>query len=182
MIWDNTLYARGIEAKHYGGYTAHYPGKVRMCNLFEPYDTDRPAGFHMYNHGRHMYTNGDATSEVYKVKYATVADYEWNTAAYNPELSLWKVLCRNYGPLCAKELLLFNDAYYNLYQICMRLEIEGVKDEFCRPGSVLLEELNARLVRIVELLSEAHPLVTELTAFRTMQKNRFERLCRAQLP
>jgi hypothetical protein len=182
MIWDNTLYARNIETKNYGGYTTHYPGKVRMCNLFEPYDTDRPAEFYIYNDGRHMYTNGDAYSEVYKIKYATVADYEWNTAAYNPELSLWKVLCRNYGPLCAKELLLFNDAYYNLYQICMRMEIEGLKDEFRRPGSVLLEELNARLARIAELLSEGHPLVAELEAFRNRQKDRFERLCRAQLP
>jgi hypothetical protein len=171
MLWDNTLYARNIETKIYGGYTSHYPGKVRMCNLFEPYDTDRPRGFHTDNDGRHMYTNGDAYSEVYKIKYATVADYEWNTAAYNPELSLWKALCRNYGTLCAKELLLFNDAYYGLYQICLRMDMEGPKEEFLRNGSVLLEDLNNCLARITERLSEKHPLVAELEAFRNRQKD-----------
>ena len=45
MIWDNTLYARNLETKRYGGYTTYYPGKVRMCNLFEPYDTYKPKIF-----------------------------------------------------------------------------------------------------------------------------------------
>ena len=58
MIWDNTLYARNLETKRYGGYTTYYPGKVRMCNLFEPYDTYKPKDFQRYNHGRQMYTNG----------------------------------------------------------------------------------------------------------------------------
>ena len=58
MLWDNTLYARNLETEVYGGYTTYYPGKVRMCNLFEPLDTDRPADFHELNDGRHMYVNG----------------------------------------------------------------------------------------------------------------------------
>ncbi len=51
MIWDNTLYARNLETRRYGGYTTYYPGKVRMCNLFEPYHTYMPKDFHRYNHG-----------------------------------------------------------------------------------------------------------------------------------
>ena len=94
MLWDNTLYARNLETEVYGGYTTYYPGKVRMCNLFEPLDTDRPADFHELNDGRHMYVNGAAESEVYRIKFATVADYEWNTSAYIPELSLWKALVK----------------------------------------------------------------------------------------
>jgi hypothetical protein len=92
MLWDNTLYARNIESKRYGGYTTYYPGKVRMCNLFEPYETMSPEGFHNYNHSRKLYVNGHAYSETYKIKYATVADYSWNTAAYHPERSLWNIL------------------------------------------------------------------------------------------
>ncbi len=176
MIWDNTLYARNIETKTYGGYTAHYPSKVRMCNLFEPYDTYRPADFHRFNDGRHMYTNGDASSEVYKIKYATVADFEWNTAAYNPELCLWKVLCRNYGNLCAKELLLFNDAYYGLYEMCLRMEIEGMQQQFVDSGRVFLGQTQDCLARISELLSGKHPLVEELKGLRDTQRNRFEKL------
>ncbi len=138
MIWDNTLYARNLETKRYGGYTTYYPGKVRMCNLFEPYDTYKPEDFQRYNDGRQIYTNGSAYSEVYKIKYATVADYEWNTAAYNPELSLWKVLYRTYGPVCAQKLIRFNDAYYSVYGICLRMEMEGAKDQYIKNGKNFL--------------------------------------------
>jgi hypothetical protein len=56
-----------------------------------------------------MYVNGTAENEVYRFKFATVADYEWNTSAYTPELSLWKALVKAYGPACAKEVLFFNE-------------------------------------------------------------------------
>ena len=73
MIWDNTLYARGLEGV-YGGYPAYYPGKVRLCNLFEPYDVCVPENFLDLVDRKSMYVNGAASSEIYKIKYATVAD------------------------------------------------------------------------------------------------------------
>ena len=94
MIWDNTLYARNLEAQRYGGYPTHYPERVTLCNLFEPYDTNRPGNFHQYSDSRQSYINAHADTEVYRIKYATVADYLWNTSAYDPERSLWKVLVR----------------------------------------------------------------------------------------
>ena len=140
MFWDNTLYARNLETNVYGGYTTYYPGKVRMCNLFEPLDTDRPAGFHELNDGRHMYVNATAENEVYRIKFATVADYEWNTSAYIPELSLWKALVKAYGPACAKEVLFFNEAYYGLYEACMRMEREEEgREEYARRGGDLAD-------------------------------------------
>ena len=176
MIWDNTLYARNLETKRYGGYTTYYPGKVRMCNLFEPYDTYTPKDFQRYNHGRQMYTNGFADSEVYKIKYATVADYGWNTAAYNPELSLWKVLCQTYGPAVAEKLIRFSDAYYNVYGICHRMELEGTKDKYLKNGKTALADLENWLLDISQALPENHPLVKELEKFRDKQKTRFEKL------
>jgi hypothetical protein len=179
MMWDNTLYARNLETKSYGGYTTYYPGKVRMCNLFEPFDARRPLGFQNYNDGRHMYTNGNAYSEVYKIKFATVADYEWNTAAYNPEFTLWRVLCRLYGTECARELVLFNDAYYGTYEACLRLESDGAVSAFIENGRVYITEMDRRLERIFRLLSTDHPLLNELTTFRNRQKKRFDQLSRA---
>jgi hypothetical protein len=176
MIWDNTLYARNLETKRYGGYTTYYPGKVRMCNLFEPYDTYKPKDFQRYNHGRQMYTNGSAYSEVYKIKYATVADYEWNTAAYNPELSLWKVLCRTYGPAVAKKLIRFSDAYYGIYGICLRMEIDGIKDRYINNGKRFLNGLDNYLLDISQALPEQLRLLKELENFRDKQKTRFEKL------
>jgi hypothetical protein len=176
MVWDNTLYARSIASRYYGGYTAHYPGKVRMCNLFEPLDGYRPKNFHEYSSGGHIYTNGDAYRESYKVKFATVADYQWNTSAYNPELSLWKVLGRTYGPAGAKELLYFNDAYYGLYQICLRMEAGGAREDYFQKGSAFLKALDGCLKRIAEFPNAGQGLLQELKGLKDRQQKRFEAL------
>ena len=176
MIWDNTLYARNLETNRYGGYTAYYPGKVRMCNLFEPYHTYRPKDFQRYSQGRQMYTNGSAHSEVYKLKYATVADYEWNSAAYNPELSLWKILCRTYGSLVAEKLIRFSDAYYGIYGTCLRIETEGQQQRYMIDGKNFLNDLDNYFLDISRAMPGDHPLVIELKRFRDRQQKRFEKL------
>ena len=176
MLWDNTLYARNLETKRYGGYPTYYPGKVRMCNLFEPYDTLRPEGFQKYNDGRQMYTNGAAYSEVYRIKYATVADYEWNTSAYDPELALWKVLCKLYGSAGAKELIRFNDAYYGVYEMCLRMENEGIKDEYIKKGKGFLDDLDNCLLSVSKELPGKKRLLSELKKYRNRQNKRFKKL------
>jgi hypothetical protein len=179
MLWDNTLYARNLETEVYGGYTTYYPGKVRMCNLFEPLDTDRPADFHELNDGRHMYVNGAAESEVYRIKFATVADYEWNTSAYVPELSLWKALVKAYGPACAKEVLFFNEAYYGLYEVCMRMEREAEgREEYARRGGDRLTRMDQSLSFLQQQLPPGHALVRELEGYRDRQKKRLDDLAR----
>jgi len=178
MIWDNTLYARNLETKRYGGYTTYYPGKVRMCNLFEPFDTYRPHNFYKFSDGGRIYTNGNAYREIFKVKYATVADYEWNTSGYQPESALWKVLYKTYGPACAKELLYFNDAYYGLYDMCMRMEVGGVRDTYVKKGQKFLNDLENYLGRISESACADPPVLRELEDFRNRQKRRFEKLSR----
>ncbi|MGD8291547.1 MAG: beta-N-acetylglucosaminidase domain-containing protein [Desulfobacterales bacterium] len=180
MIWDNTLYARNLETSRYGGYTAHYPGKVRMCNLFEPYHTYRPIDFQRYNQGREMYTNGSAHSEVYKLKYATVADYQWNTAAYNPELSLWKILCQTYGSLVAEKLIRFSDAYYGIYGTCLRIETEGQRQPYLIDAKNFLSDLDNYLLDISRALPQGHPLVEELKKYGDRQQKRYEKLTHPQ--
>jgi len=177
MSWDNTLYARNIESKNYGGYATFYPGKVRMCNLFEPYDTYRPESFHNYNDGAHMYVNGNGSSEIYQIKYATVGDYLWNTASYDPDRSLWVVLSSNYGADCAGDLLWFNDAYYGLYDVCLRMEMEGVRDEWITRGRAFLGELTRHLDHVAGHLPPEQPILKELEVLRNRQAERFNRLC-----
>jgi hypothetical protein len=173
MIWDNTLYARNHESRNYGGYPAHYPGKVRMCNLFEPYDTYRPKEFQKYSDGRQMYTNGAADSEVYKIKYATVADYEWNTAAYNPELALWKALTKTYGRPVAEQLLRFNDAYYGIYEMCLRLKAEGIKPQYVQNAEKFLENMRDYLMKISVAMPGRTQLLKELEHYLGQQEKRF---------
>jgi len=121
---------------------------VRMCNLFEPFDTYRPQDFHKYSNNGKIYTNGNAYRDTYKVKFATVADYQWNAAAYDPELSLWKVLSRTYGPACARQLLIFNDAYFGLYQICMRMKAAGAREAHIQQGKAFLKTMTDYLQQI----------------------------------
>ena len=128
MLFDNTLYARRSESS-YGGYAGLYPGKVRMCSVFEPYDIRVPQDFHRYNSGGHLYQNGGSDTEFGKIQYATVADYEWNTARYDPDRSLWKTLCTQYGRQTAIHLLEFNDIYYGFVDMKMRIEREGKSDD-----------------------------------------------------
>jgi hypothetical protein len=173
MFWDNTLYARNHESPNYGGYPGHYPGKIRMCNLFEPYDAYRPNGFHKYNDGRHMYTNGAAYSEIYKIKYATVADYEWNTAAYNPERALWKALTNAYGRPAAEQLLRFNDSYYGIYEMSLRLKSEGIKPENVKTAEKFLEDMRDYLMNISALLPDQTRLKEELGHYLDQQEKRF---------
>ncbi len=177
VLWNNTLYARNLETKGYGGYPTHYPGKARLCNLFEPHDIEVPDQFYRFIDSRQIYTNGEAYSEIYKIKYATVADYTWNTTAYHPERSLWKVLCRTYGLTGAQQLIVFSDAYYQLQGLCSLMERQGRTDLRFETGKQALGRLNACLAKIADMLPEGHPLLSELTNLNQRQKRRLESIC-----
>jgi len=175
LFWDNTLYARSIESRNYGGYPAHYPGKVPLCNLFEPYDTYRPEQFFQYTHGRQIFANGEAFSEIYLIKYATFADYAWNTAAYDPELALWKVLCAAYGPAAAETLLHFNDAYYGLYRLCLRIAPAPLGSQQEKDGRRYLAGMTSALSRLSGQLPAQGMLLPELKKLKDLLKKRFEK-------
>lgn len=175
MLWDNTLYARGLNSD-YGGYPGLYPGKIKLCNLFEPYDVDLPENFHEYNDGRHMYINGAMTSEQYQVKYSTVADYEWNTSAYDPDFSLWKTLLSRYGKATAVNLLKFNDVYYSLKNACIQIEREQNVNKLIRRGNIYSNRLKV-IYSLLENNLEKHPfMLNEITSFRDEVLQRFESL------
>jgi hypothetical protein len=167
------LYARNIETPVYGGYATHYPGKVRMCNLFEPLDVERPAEFHATTHGRRLYANGTADTELYRIKYATVADWAWNTGAYVPERALWKALVRAYGIAAAGEALGFNDGYYGLVQVCMQAESGTIlPEEAARCGRGWVQRLEAHLASLRRLLPDGHRLPEELAGHLERQNAR----------
>ncbi len=175
MIWDNTLYARALESD-YGGYPALYPGKVRMCNLFEPYDVYVPDNFYQYVNGPHMYVNGSASSEFYKIKYTTVADFEWNNNTYDPDLSLWKTLLSQFGKEVAVQLLEFNDAYYGLTDICMKIEEGRVSNRLAKQGDFFSEKLHILYSNLSGNLKNNPRLVQELSEKKEGVISRFSDL------
>lgn len=174
MTWDNTLYARALESKAYGGYPTHYPEKVRRCNLFEPFDGPRPPEFHRLNDGGRMFVNGAVGSEIFRLKIATLTDYVWNTAAYDPERSLWKALVQLAGPGCAAELLRFNDAYYRLLEVVLRAERGGGGSR--GEGERHAREARRALGRAAARLGADHALIAEAAALAGRLEERLAKL------
>jgi hypothetical protein len=162
MLWDNTLYARSLSG-NYGGYPAYYPDKIRLCNIFEPLDISVPANFSQYNDGPGMYVNGDAASDCYKIKFMTVADFEWNNAAYNADFSLWKALYKTYGKENALKLLTFNDDYYALMQLIARIDAgQGTEKDNKTAGDALVKDLTAVFSDLAKVLEVEKKLILEL--------------------
>jgi hypothetical protein len=123
-----------------------------------------------------MYVNGAAYSELYKIKYATVADYEWNTAAYNPELSLWKALTQTYGRPVAVQLLRFNDAYYGVYEICLQMNSAGKKIEYVKNAEKRIKEMRNCIMSITGELPGQKRLLGELAYYMDRQEKRLAKI------
>ena len=172
MIWDNTLYARGLEGV-YGGYPAYYPGKAKLCNLFEPYDVRVPENFKNYIDGPHIYMNGSASSEIYKIKYATVADFEWNIRSYNPEFSLWKALNSLFEPQVSKLLLEFSDIYYSMIEVNSLLK-EDTDQRIVNQGKEYLENMEQIFSLLQSELSLNPKLLAELEVYKIKAETKFQ--------
>ncbi len=152
MVWDNTPYARYLEGE-YGGYPAHYPGKAIMCSLFEPFDIVYPENFSELL-DNHYYSNLGGSGELNKIQYATFADFSWNTDAYRPDLSLYKILYSQYGNENALALIEFNDIYYKLVSVWAKIrngkENQTKENQYTIPekaintGNSLVEELQQK--------------------------------------
>jgi len=175
MLWDNTLYARRLEGS-YGGYPGLYPGKVRMCNIFEPYDVYLPPDFHKYNDGKHIYQNGGSHLEYQKIKYATVADYEWNNNGYDPDFSLWKALYTQFGKETAIKLLQFNDNYYGLVDMTMRIERQGRAKEYTSRAGEYQRAAETILTELSQIPTMNTVLVDELKDWLKTQTERYNKL------
>ena len=101
-----------------------------------------------------MYTNGNPTSEIYKIKYATVADFQWNMSAYNPELSLWKTLVNHFGKEIAWKMIELNETYFDLLGSCIIIEKSETQSENeIDKINKLTEQLNDRLYMLSEDLN-----------------------------
>ncbi|MBL7113607.1 MAG: beta-N-acetylglucosaminidase domain-containing protein [Bacteroidales bacterium] len=173
VLLDNSMNAR-TRTGRWGGYTEYYPGKAIMCNLFEPFDVNFPDEFHLMNGQRNLFINYPASSELAKIKYATMADYAWNTGAYDPDQALWKILVSKFGPETGKELLIFNEAYFNLYSICMILEQTGVNNRLISQGEETIIAMDLHLNSIDDRLDENPMLVRELREIRDILVARFK--------
>ncbi len=171
MLWDNSLYARSLEGI-YGGYPSMYPGKIKLCNLFEPWDVILPDDYAASS--PHFYSNGCPNTEIFKIKYATLADYQWNPSAYDPDRSLWKVLLVMFGKENAWGLMSFSQKYYFVLEKVITLEQQQEENNSVAKGAqIALRELQTILQDISPSLTTKNPaLLDELKDLTLLMEER----------
>ncbi len=161
VYWDNSIFT-GNRNMNEPGYYSHYPGKVRLLNLFEPYNDDN-IDLILGNIGRdQIFFNSHVTTELDLIKFATVADFSWNTRSYDPDLSLWKVLLSRYGLEATKLLIIINEDYLSLKEIILDLKSVKPLQKLVRKGENIIDDLNTSLAKLASILGESHPLTYEL--------------------
>ncbi len=173
VLWDHSLYARSLD-QPYGGYPALYPGKTKMCNLAEPYDVVLPDSFFLMNKERQIIFDPFDGSELANIKFATAADYAWNATEYDPDFSLWKVLLLRYGQHSAREILLFNQAYFGLVSIMAYMERDGLNNKLVKQGQDLILFMEDHLMALNGLLGSEHSLFIELEQKGQALRSEFE--------
>lgn len=161
ILWDNSLYARTIEAKD-GGYISNYPGKIQLCGLFEPFDIDIAPGIESKFENSKVLFNGPSNSELFKIKLATAADYSWNSKAYDPEFSLWKVLVNSLGKENAIELIRFNDTYFKLVSYFRKIDCDPTTNREQTEIDYLKQNLELSFLRLKSDSSVNYRLKAEL--------------------
>jgi hypothetical protein len=161
VYWDNSVLtiSRNMNMPE---YYYHYPGKVRLYNIFEPYDNNNIEFIIENIDKEQIFFNGTVTSELDLIKFATIADFSWNTKTYDPDLSLWKILLSRYGLEAAKVLIFINDEYFSLKEIIINLNSAGLSQKLLKRGENIINNLNTELKKLASMLGESHPLTVEL--------------------
>ncbi|UCH13838.1 MAG: beta-N-acetylglucosaminidase domain-containing protein [Bacteroidales bacterium] len=161
VYWDNSILT-GKRNMNVNDYYSHYPGKVKLLNLFEPYNDDNIDNILGSINRDQIFFNSHVTSELDLIKFATVADFSWNTRSYDPDLSLWKVLLSRYGLEATKLLIIINDDYFSLKEIILNLKSAKPVQKLVRKGENIIDDLNTELEKLASILGESHPLTDEL--------------------
>jgi hypothetical protein len=161
VYWDNSglTMSRNMNMAE---YFSHYPGKVRLYNIFEPYNDNNIELIADNIDKEQIFFNITVNSELDLIKFATVADFSWNTRTYDPDLSLWKILLSRYGYEAARLLIFINDEYFSLQEIIISLNSAGLATKLLKKGETIIYNLDSRLKKLSSLLGEYHPLVNEL--------------------
>ena len=161
IFWDNSIITRS-ETGNYSGYYPSYPGKIRLYNLFEPYDDENIKVILNRTNTNQIFFNGRVRSELDLIKFTTVADFSWNSRTYDPDMSLWKVLVSRYGSEAAMVLMILNDQYFSLVEVILKMKVEDQSHKLVKKGETIISDLNISMDKLKSLLKESHPLTKEL--------------------
>lgn len=164
VLIDNTYYSRSplVQTE----YFEYYPSKIRMSNIFEPYSTELPDTLYKLVPDRIIVLKGGHTSTIDKIRYFSFCDYAWNNRYYDPDFSLLKILIMNYGKEGARDLILFNDAYIRLLEICYLMESEGLNQKYIKKAESSIIGVNVHYKNLITILPASDPFIQQLKVFK----------------
>ncbi|MEE4196083.1 MAG: beta-N-acetylglucosaminidase domain-containing protein [Bacteroidales bacterium] len=141
VLLDNSLNYTLLRFKDQEA-SAYYAGKLRILSLFEPLEANYPDQFNLLSNQEKIILNIDSLTTTNRLKALTAAAYYWNTADYDTDKTIWKLLVKYYGSENAQNLVYFNDAYFGLLEICQKMKNNGVNNKNSRIAGKFLDDLN----------------------------------------
>ncbi len=171
LFFDNTLTGRK-EDLVMGGYSSKYPGKAATGVMFEPYGVELAPDIRTLVKNECIMNVGDL-DELTLIRLATAADYLWNNTGYDPWLSTWKILLSRYGRETGEELVYFNDLYYNLLAVCLKLENEGYNPKLLKTGDEIVVQLDAHWGNLKVMLQKNVDFLDDLSDLKNHVISRF---------
>jgi hypothetical protein len=161
VFLDNSMLIN-TEWGQYAGNNKFYPGKLRLYNIFEPYNNTAISEFFPLLDSSMFVTNLPLNSEISIIRLATAADFMWNSGAYSPDFCLWKVLLTRYGAENARSLILYADKYASILEALLRYEMKIQVARNIRIAQQTMIELTSILAEISGSLGNQHNLVKDI--------------------
>ncbi len=152
-----------------------YPLKLPTLSLFDPYDVHLSVPYFQGNEHRRILINAPISSEIMKIRIATAADFMWNTASYDPDLSVWKILVSRYGHQTARELYRFNDAYFITLASISALKLGKDQQRLLRQVTDHMGLMEDSLGRLDQMLQSNPELLEELKRLKRDLERLYDR-------
>jgi hypothetical protein len=159
----------------YGGNASHYPGKLRLYNIFDPFMNWDIAEFFPMLDTSMFVINLPAGSEIEVIRLATAADFLWNSSAYLADYALWRVLMSRYGTENARNLIAYADKYGILLEAIRRIEMNMQTTRNTKTGQQTMSEITDVLSDISGELGSQNKLVKELQQLNSILRSRLNK-------
>jgi hypothetical protein len=161
VFLDNSMLISS-EHGHYNGSYPYFPGKIRLYNIFEPFDNEDMRDYFSRIDTTIYLVNYSPKTEIDIIRLATAADFMWNAKSYSKEGALWRVLMTRYGTFNARMLLNYADKYGLVLEVLLRLEQKNSIARNYKNGLQLLADLTSLVGALGESLGSQNSLVKEL--------------------
>jgi hypothetical protein len=156
----------------YGGSIQYAPGKIRLFNLFEPFNNTDIKDLYPKIDTNLFLINQPALNEIDIIRLATAADFLWNMKNYSQDQALWKVLTSRYGVETARELIQYADNYALMLEIILKLEMNVQTARNFKSGQETIADLTTLVAKISDRLGPKHKLVRDLQLLNADLRNK----------